>query len=244
MNLIEIVRMISKKIKSILNRISRLIYLIIPSEFKSNLTLQTKIKDNLVEETFNNFKEHFKKSLILEDTSDVREYAIKTSLLNDKDKEYYYLEFGVYQGATANYFSKYVNKLYAFDSFEGIEEDWMGTSLMKGSMDLNKKVPKLNSNIEPVVGWVEDTLEDFLKKHNPKINFVHLDMDTYSPTKFTLEKIKPYLVKNSTIIFDEYYHYEGWREGEFKAFKEVFNENEFKYKAFNVHCAQCVIQII
>ena len=243
MNLTEIVRIISKKIKSILNRISRLIYLVIPSEFKSNLTLQTKIKDNLVEETFNNFKEHFKKSLILEDTSDVREYAIKTSLLNDKDKEYYYLEFGVYQGATANYFSKYVNKLYAFDSFEGIEEDWIGTSLMKGSMDLNKKVPKLNSNIEPVVGWVEDTLEDFLKKHNPKINFVHLDMDTYSPTKFTLEKLKPYLVKNAIILFDELYNYVGWEHGEYKALKEVFKEDEFEYKAFALNSVRCAIQI-
>jgi len=243
MNLIKIVRMISKKIKSILNRISRLIYLIIPSEFKSNLTLQTKIKDNLVEETFNNFKEHFKKSLILEDTSDVREYAIKTSLLNDKDKEYYYLEFGVYQGATANYFSKYVNKLYAFDSFEGIEEDWIGTSLMKGSLNLNKKVPKLNSNIEPVVGWVEDTLEDFLKKHNPKINFVHLDMDTYSPTKFTLEKLKPYLVKNAIILFDELYNFVGWEHGEYKALKEVFKEDEFEYKAFALNSVRCAIQI-
>ena len=69
-------------------------------------------------------------------------------------------------------------------------------------------------------------------------------MDTYSPTRFTLEKIKPYLVKNSIIIFDEYYNYEGWKEGEFKALKEVFSENEFKYNAFNVVSEQCVIQII
>ena len=55
-------RMIKKKIKSILVKISRLIYLMIPLEYKSNLTLQTKINDNLVEETFNNFKEHFKKA--------------------------------------------------------------------------------------------------------------------------------------------------------------------------------------
>ena len=58
----------------------------------------------------------------------------------------------------------------------------------------NKKTLKLNSNVEPIVGWVEDTLDDFLIKYNPKINFVHMDMDTYSSTKFTLEKIKPYLV--------------------------------------------------
>ena len=181
--------------------------------------------------------------MILEDTSDVREYAIKTSLLNDKNKEYYYLEFGVYEGSTANYFSKYVNKLYAFDSFEGIEEDWVGTSLMRGSMNLNKKVPKLNSNIEPVVGWVEDTLENFLKQHDPKINFVHLDMDTYSPTKFTLEKLKPYLVKDAIILFDELYNYVGWEHGEYKALKEVFKEDEFEYKAFAMNSVRCAIQI-
>ena len=95
--------------------------------------------------------------------------------------------------------------VYCFDSFEGIKEDWVGTNLPRSYFSLNKKIPKLNSNVEPVVGWVEDTLDDFLKKHNPKINFIHLDMDTYSPTKFTLEKLKPYMVKNAIIIFDEYF---------------------------------------
>lgn len=230
-------------LKKLINSISRVIYNLIPSEYKSNLNLEKKIKNNLVEETFNNFKEHFKKSLILDHAWEAREYAIKTACLNDKAKEYYYLEFGVYQGESANYFSKYVNKLYAFDSFQGIEEDWVGTNQMKGSMNLNKKVPKLNSNIQPVVGWVEDTLEDFLKKHNPKINFVHLDMDTYIPTKFTLEKLKPYLVKNAIIIFDELYNYVGWEYGEYKALKEVFKEDEYEYKAFAINSVRCVIQI-
>ena len=232
-----------KKIKSLLRRISRVIYLMIPIEYKSKLTLQTKINDNLVEETFDNFKEHFKKSLILDDTWDVREYAIKTAVSNDKHNEFYNLEFGVYQGTSANYFSKYVKKLYAFDGFQGLKEDWLGTNQMKGSVDLNKKVPKLNSNVEPIVGWVEDTLEDFLKKHNPKINFVHLDMDTYSPTKFTLERIKPYLVKNAIILFDELYNYVGWQHGEYKALKEVFKDDEFEYKAFALNSVRCCIQI-
>ena len=232
-----------KKIKSLLRRISRVIYLMIPIEYKSKLTLQTKINDNLVEETFDNFKEHFKKSLILDDTWDVREYAIKTAVSNDKHNEFYNLEFGVYQGTSANYFSKYVKKLYAFDGFQGLKEDWLGTNQMKGSVDLNKKVPKLNSNVEPIVGWVEDTLEDFLKKHNPKINFVHLDMDTYSPTKFTLERIKPFLVKDAIILFDELYNYVGWQHGEYKALKEVFRDDEFEYKAFALNSVRCAIQI-
>ncbi len=125
-----------------------------------------------------------------------------------------------------------------------MEEDWGGTRFQKSFFNLNKKIPSLNSNVTPIVGWVQNTLDNFLKKHNPKVNFIHLDMDTYTPTKFILEKIKPYLVKNSIIIFDEYYNYEGWREGEFKAFKEVFNEFEFEYKSFNLNHTQCVIKII
>jgi len=233
-----------KIIKHLLYKVNRVIYFLIPSEFIPKSSLKKKIHDNLVDETFDNFKEHFKKSMLFDSIWEFREYAIKTALENDKNKEFYNLEFGVFKGESANFFSKYVNKLYCFDGFEGLMEDWLGTSVMKGRSNLNKKIPKLNSNIEPVVGWVEDTLEDFLKKHNPKINFVHLDMDTYSPTKFTLEKLKPYLVKDAIILFDELYNYPGWKNGEHKALMEVFKDNEFEYKAFNLEDKQCVIQII
>lgn len=240
-----------------LKKISRLIYFIyirlnyiIPDEFKKKqkqkrikADLKTRIEKELTDETYDYFKKHFQNSLILYDTIKIREYAIQSSLLNDKNKEYYYLEFGVYKGSSSNFFSKYISKLYCFDSFEGLKEDWIGTRLPKGHFNLNKKIPKLNANVEPIVGWVEDTLEDFLKKNNPKINFVHLDMDTYSPTKFTLEKLKPYLVKNAILIFDELYNYPGWKNGEFKALAEVFKEDEFEYKAFNLNSVQCVIQI-
>jgi len=238
-------------IKFSLAKLSRLIFYIYlikhyitPAEFKKKFKkLEIKLDDNLADETFNHFKEHLKKSLLFNDYWKIREYAIKTSLLNDQNSQCYYLEFGVFKGASANFFSRFINKLYCFDSFEGLKEDWVGISLPKGHFNLNKKVPKLNSNVEPIVGWVEDTLEEFLKKHNPKINFVHLDMDTYSPTKFTLEKLKPYLEKNAIIIFDQLYNYIGWENGEYKALKEVFSENEFEYKGFRVNSTQAVIQI-
>mgnify|MGYP001177361975 CR=1 FL=1 len=242
-------------IKLILNKLSRLIYYIhrtlnyiTPDEikFKKKSELKLKLEKELLDETYNYFKKYFEKSLIFNDRSDrneIRKYAIQSSLLNDKNQEYYYLEFGVWQGKSSNFFSKFINKLYCFDSFEGLKEDWIGTSYSKGFFNLDKKIPNLNSNVQPIVGWVEDTLEDFLKKHNPKINFIHLDMDNYIPTKFTLEKIKPYLVKNSILIFDQLYNYQGWKNGEFKALKEVFKEDDFEYKAFNLYGKQCVIQI-
>ncbi len=226
--------------------ISRVLFPLVPRElYRKHLTLEEKLKNDLVEETFKHFKEHLKKSMLFKDVGQLREYAIKTALNDGFNKNYYFLEFGVWKGESANYFSNYCDKLYCFDSFEGLKEDWTGTFMPKGSFNLNKKLPKLNDNIEVIVGWVEDTLDDFLKKHNPKIKFVHLDMDTYSPTKFVLKKIKPYLVKDAIIVFDEFYNYIGWQNGEYKALKEIFKETEFEYKAFIINNnSQAVIKII
>ena len=231
------------KISKFILLISRVTIFLVPTELKKKTKLEDKIEENLVEETFANFEVHFKKSLLFKDIFQIREYAIKTTLLNDKNKDYYYLEFGVFKGTSANFFSEYVNKFYVFDSFEGLKEDWIGTSDAKGSFNLNKQIPKMNSNIEPIIGWVENTLDDFLKKHNPKINFVHLDLDTYNSTKYTLERLKPYLLKNAVIIFDELYNFTGWEEGEYKALNEIFNKDEFEYMAFNIKGAQAVIKI-
>ena len=108
---------------------------------------------------------------------------------------------------------------------------------------MNGKLPKLNDNVIPIVGYVEDTLENFLKEYNPKINFVHFDMDIYSATKYTLEKIKPYLNKNCVIIFDQLYNYINWKQGEYKALIEILSKYEFEYKAFNICGTEVVIQI-
>ncbi len=232
--------------KTILIKLSRVIFWLIPEEFKANKlqhALDSELKKNLISETLETFGKHIKKSLIFYDTSQIREYAVKTALLSDKNKEYYYLEFGVFKGTSANFFSKYVKKLYAFDSFQGLSEDWPGRPLSKGYFNQNKKIPYLNSNIEPIVGWVDETLDEFLNKHKPKINFVHLDMDVYTPTKFTLQKIKPYLVKNAIIIFDELYNYIGWEDGEYKALIEVFKDTEYEYKAFGINSKITVIQL-
>ena len=241
--------MIVKSIKKLLVKLSRGIFYLIPKDYKFLLKLnlrnklQIKLEENLAEETFNHFKEHIKKSVVFEDKWSIRKYAIETALLSDKNKEYYYLEFGVYTGSSSNFLSNYVKKIYAFDSFKGLKEDWVGKGKPKGYFSLDGKIPILNSNVEAVVGWVEDTLDEFLKKHNPKINFIHFDMDTYSSTKFVLEKIKPYLLRNSILLFDQYYNYLGWEHGEYKAFKEVFKESEFEYKSFNTTNKETVILI-
>ena len=201
-------KVIRKIIQKILFKISRIIFWLTPHEYIKKNDLETKLKDNLADETFQNFREDFKKSSLIYSRDEIREYAIKTSLLNDKNNDFYYLEFGVFKGESANFFSKYVKKYYAFDNFQGYREDRANTSAVLRSRDdfnLQGKLPKLNSNVEPVVGWVEDTLEEFLKTHNPKINFVHLDINLYKSTKFVC-KNQILKVCNSNTHFSKLYN--------------------------------------
>jgi len=240
-----------KILKNFAKKVSRIIYSFIPYEIKENnnshIYITRKLTEERDKEVFEVFAKHLKKSIRFTNIDSIRQYAIELALSNasklSDQKDFYYLEFGVFKGDSANFFSKYVDKLYAFDSFEGLPEEWQGR-MAKGTFDLGKKIPNLKSNVEPIVGFVENTLDDFLRKHNPKINFVHIDLDLYSPTRFTLEKIKPYLMKDSIILFDELYNYINWKEGEYKALKEVFNEDEYFFRSFNISSQQAVIQII
>jgi len=244
-----LVYLILKQLSQIIVLFDKAISFLIPEELKirKKTLLDKKIEALVAEETFEHFKDHFKKSVIFRDISreKIREYAIEKSLESDDKNlnKFYYLEFGVAGGGSSNFFSKYVNKLFAFDSFEGLIEDWIGTSLPKGYYNQNKKIPKLNSNVEPIVGWAEETIGSFIETHNPKINFIHFDMDTYKSTKLVLEKTKPFLFKNAILIFDNIYNYAGWENGEFKALCEVFKEDEFDFKAFNLLGKQIVIQL-
>ena len=68
-------------------------------------------------------------------------------------------------------------------------------------------------------------------------------MDLYNPTVFTLQKIKPYLVNGAIILFDEFYNYLDWQEGEYKALIEVFDKNEYEYKGYMVNNQQVFIKI-
>ena len=234
-------------LKNISNSISRVIYHLIPHEFRKRKVNEYSAMDMYFieekEKCYNHFKKYFKNSMLLR-VPILRNYAIKEAIKNEtKEDDYTYLEFGVYKGDTANFFSKYVNKLYAFDSFEGLREDWVGSQSPAGTFNLDKKIPKLNTNVTPIVGWVQDTLDNFLEEKKPKINFVHMDMDTYETSKFILTKIKPYLNNDAIILFDDLWWHPGWEVGEYKALKEVFNDDEYEFKAFAIYGEQVVIKL-
>ena len=234
--------------RNLLVKLSRVLYWLIPREYKQErqtVSYKSALEKLLIEDcaknTLKTFGRHIKNSVLCHDTWAIRKHAIERAVSEDKDN--FYLEFGVYQGKSTNFFSNYVKKLYAFDSFEGLNEDWAGTGSSKGKANLNKKIPVLNKNVQPVVGLVQDTLDKFLMEHNPKIKFVHMDLDTYPSTKYTLEKIKPYLCKDAIILFDELYNFIGWENGEYKALIETFNDEEYSFKAFTLNYFQPAIQL-
>ena len=71
-----------------------------------------------------------------------------------------------------------------------------------------------------------------------------MDLDTYESSKFVLSNIKDKFIPGTVIIFDQYYNYSGWKNGEFKALQENLPDDKFKYLAFSTDNCQVVIEII
>ena len=172
-------------------------------------------------------------------TNGIRSFAINKSLEYSNNENELFMEFGVHEGKSINFFSKYLKeknkKIYGFDSFQGQPDDWPGYIRTKGYQKLDKKdMDKLNSNVEIIDGLVQNTLEKFLlDKEKKKILFVHMDLDFYPSTLFVLKKIKPYLSNNAIILFHAVHNYSGWKNGVIKAINETFEKNEFEFIAFS-----------
>ena len=196
-----------------------------------------------IKKSYDHFKKFFNNTIFLNHDR-IKLHALETALNNDKQNNFFYLEFGVLGGNSINLFSNYLNtKIYGFDSFVGLKENMSGADHSKGDFNLKGKIPHLNKNVVPIKGWVQDTLPIFLKEKNPIVNFIHMDLDTYESTLFTLKSIKPYLNKNCIITFDDFYNFAGWEHGEHKAFIEVFMENEFEYVSFSKYGRQVTVKI-
>lgn len=143
-----------------------------------------------------------------------------------------WLEFGVASGKTINYISKFTkDKVYGFDSFEGLPEKWRD-GFDKGCFTRRGKMPNVNDNVELIKGWFNETLENFIKTHNKKVSFIHMDADLYSSTKYILNTLKDYIDSGCVIVFDELVNYPGFDgdNGELKAFFEFITENQVDYE--------------
>jgi len=222
---------IKKKLKSLLGFIQN--NLRIQNENKSPIDFYF---DEASKESYEFFKSDIIKSSNFIKDEDIRSFCIKKALSKMKDNNLF-LEFGVFKGDSIKFFAKFLSNqkkiIYGFDSFSGLEEEWISKDYNPvGKFSLKKK-PSLPGNVKIIQGKIQDTLESFLKENGKnKIIFSHMDMDNYNPTKYALAKIKPFLTQGSIILFDEFYGFQGWKNHEYKALTEVFKENEYKYIAF------------
>lgn len=141
------------------------------------------------------------------------------------------LEFGVFQGTSLNRIAGQVqgHKVYGFDSFLGLPEDWILPGFHKGYFS-SPTLQKFPENVELVVGLFEDTLPDFVKAHSEPISLMHVDCDVYSSTKTIFRHLASQIVVGTIIMFDEYMNYPGWENHEFKAFQEYIVESGKDYE--------------
>jgi predicted O-methyltransferase YrrM len=138
------------------------------------------------------------------------------------------LEFGVASGRTINHISSLTDQaVYGFDVFSGLPEDWR-TGFVKGTFA--QSVPKVNENVELVVGLFDETLPKFTANLRERVSLLHVDCDLYDGTKTIFRELSSFITAGTVIVFDEYFNYPGWEVHEFKAFQEFVASSNIRYR--------------
>lgn len=157
-----------------------------------------------------------------------------------------YLEFGVFSGRTINHIASLIGGgiVTGFDTFTGLPESWR-TGFPQGSFGVDG-LPVVASNVKLIQGLFAETLPAFLAEASDRpIAFLHIDCDLYSSTVDVLRHCGPLLQPGSIVCFDEYWNYPGWRQHEFKAWKEfcVANHVVYDYVGFVPTHQQVLVRI-
>jgi hypothetical protein len=164
-----------------------------------------------------------------------------------------FIELGVCTGKTIKFIAALNphKKIYGFDSFEGLPEDWVRADkvIPVGTFGFKNPaiLPPVLHNIELIRGWFSDTLPTFTKGSDPRqpIAFLHIDSDIYSSAATAFEILGDRIQRGTILVFDELYNYPGCENHEFKAFQEFLIKHNFtaRYLAYNIYHEQVAIQI-
>jgi hypothetical protein len=153
-----------------------------------------------------------------------------------KEDDGLFLEFGVYKGDSINRLADLRPDVrwHGFDSFEGLPEAWT-LGAKTGAFSVQGVLPPVRKNVTLVKGFFEQTLPGFAAENRGKrVAFVHVDCDLYSATKTIFDHLGDLLQGGCIIVFDEYFNYPDWEEGEYKAFSQYVEETgrAFDYIAY------------
>jgi hypothetical protein len=160
------------------------------------------------------------------------------------------LDFGVMSGDSTLAIAEALgggpnSKVWGFDAFLGIRDPWSKSDRPAGSMSLEGRVPSAlveHPNVGLVVGWVEDTLGEFLERNPGPVAFAHFDLDVYAPTRFALEAVRPSLNRDAVMVFDDFFGFIGWKNHSARAFFEIFDDSEWVCLAVSPH--QAVFKLV
>ncbi|MGK0181161.1 MAG: hypothetical protein ACI9YB_000446 [Halioglobus sp.] len=182
------------------------------------------------------------------------------------------MEFGVWYGqnmvllenlrAIHEPFNKQ-RSIIGFDTFSGYEnfseKDASSNAFQEGAYTTPKGYEKdlekllraheksnvlghLKSQHKLIKGDVEKTAAQYFKDFPETIvAMAYFDMGNYVPTKSALEAIKPHLLTGSVILFDQL----TWEDapGEAIAFKEVFNDMDYKIEKSHFYPSKAIVTI-
>jgi hypothetical protein len=190
-----------------------------------------------LEDSANYAEQHMKNALLFWDDDhkiEMYHYAVKQISIEGR-----IAEFGVWKGKSIEIIAKMLPDkiIYGFDSFTGLQEDWLGWEYYQGWFDVQGELPQLEVlNVEFVKGYFDESLPKWLEDKPEPFSLINIDCDTYNATKTVLDNLGPSrIVSGTVILFDEYFGYPSWREHEHKAWTEFAKENgiAYEYKAIN-----------
>ena len=152
-----------------------------------------------------------------------------------RDMRVAYLEFGVHRGASLRYWSDALKnphaRLYGFDSFEGLPEDFdVDGPYVKGTFDVKGVMPTIDDpRVEFVKGWFEDTVPAFQVPEHEVLVIV-LDADLYSSTDLALRQLRPFITIGTYIYFDDLSR----PEHEPAAFARFMSDSGYRFRLVSV----------
>lgn len=184
----------------------------------------------------------------LESDADVLRFASDVA-----NKDGFFLEMGVGMGRTINFIAALnpTKPIHGFDSFEGLPQDWdKGDKVIaKGTFARTDPtyVPPVLRNVRLYEGLFSTVLPKFKTQilGDAPIAFLHIDCDSYTPTKETFSILKENIRPGAVIAFDELYNYSKYEEHEWKAFQEFLTETGYKFEplAYNINHEQVAVRI-
>jgi hypothetical protein len=195
-------------------------------------------------ESVDYIRAHLGNALLLSDRYALLGLAIDTA--KKATPNGFVAEFGVAGGKTIRKIAQaWGGPVHGFDSFEGLPEDWSGTSERAGRFDAKGRLPKVPENVTLHKGWFDATTPKFLSQTNGRAALLHMDADLYSSTKTVLTLLGDRIGPGCVIVFDEYLNYPSWREHEYKAFQEFIDAGgrTYRYLGFSTLQGQAAVQI-